>query len=74
MLVVWLTLNSGLTVWFVAGGRFDADMAQATALLLPLSFAGLWIGNRLHDSIDERQYRLFMDLLLLFAGAALLLK
>jgi uncharacterized protein len=74
MLVVWLTLNSGLTVWFVAGGRFDPGMAQATALLLPVSFAGLWIGNHLHDRIDERQFRLTMDLLLLFAGAALLFK
>jgi uncharacterized protein len=74
MLVVWLTLNSGLTVWFIAGGRFSADMTLATALLLPVSFAGLWIGNHLHDRVDERQFRLVMDLLLLFAGAALLLK
>ncbi len=73
MLVVWLTLNSGLTVWYVLGGRFSADMAQATLLLLPLSFLGLWIGNHLHDRVDERQFRLSMDVLLLFAGAALLL-
>lgn len=72
MLVVWLTLNSGLTAWFVATGRFSAGMAQTAAWLLPVSFLGLWIGSRLHDRVDERQFRLAMDLLLLFAGAALL--
>jgi uncharacterized membrane protein YfcA len=72
MLVVWLTLNSGLTLWFIADGRYHADMVETTLWLLPVSFLGLWIGDALHDRVDERQFRLTMDVLLLLAGAALL--
>lgn len=74
MLVVWLTLNSGLTLWFVVGGRFTADIATAALWLFPLTMAGLWAGNRLHDRVDERQYRFVIDCVLLFAGVALLLR
>lgn len=72
MLVVWLTLNTGLTTWFIVSLRFTADVRISAAWLFPLTMLGLWLGNRLHDRIDEHQYRLVIDVVLLFAGVALL--
>lgn len=72
MLTVWLLLNTGLTLWFVATGRFGSDLITGAAWLFPLTVAGLWIGNHLHHRVDERQHRLVVDIVLLFAGLALL--
>lgn len=72
LLTVWLLLNTGLTLWFIATQRFAADMVVGAAWLFPLTALGLWIGNRLHHRVDERQHRLVVDLVLLFAGLALL--
>lgn len=72
MVCVWFAINTGLTVWLFAAGRYVPDVRASTAWLFPVTVLGLWIGNRLHDRIDERQYRLVIDIVLLFAGLALL--
>ncbi len=72
MLAVWLILNSGLTVWLLAADRYSPELRSATAWLFPVTVLGLIIGNRLHHRIDEHHYRLVIDLVLLFAGLALL--
>ncbi|HUP92304.1 MAG TPA: sulfite exporter TauE/SafE family protein [Solimonas sp.] len=69
--VVWLVLNAALTIWFVIGGRIDGAAARTMLLLLPLTLAGLWLGDRLHDRLDQRQFRAAVNALLLVAGAAL---
>lgn len=72
--VVWLATNSALSLWFLAGGRFDRAATVTMLWLLPLTLAGLWLGDRLHDRIDERVFRLLVNFLLLVSGAALLLR
>ncbi|MFA5938378.1 MAG: sulfite exporter TauE/SafE family protein [Sinimarinibacterium sp.] len=72
LLTVWLLLNTGLTLWFVATRRFDADMVVGAAWLFPLTVLGLWMGNHLHHRVNERQHRFVVDIVLLFAGLALL--
>lgn len=74
MITVWFTINSVLTIWFFIEGRYTPEVQASAIWLFPLTFVGLWIGNRLHHRIDERQYRLLIDVLLLIAGAGLLLR
>lgn len=72
LLMVWMVSNIGLSVNFVAGGRYSLEMAWATLWLLPVTALGLWLGDRLHDRVEERQFRLLINLLLLVSGVALL--
>ncbi len=72
MITVWFTINTGLTIWLFVAGRYSDEMLVKAGWMFPVTMLGLLIGNRLHDHIDERQYRLLIDALLLIAGLGLL--
>lgn len=72
MTMVWMVLNIALTVHYVLDDRFTPSMTQITLWLLPVTALGLWLGLHLHDRINENQFRLLVNLLLLVSGAALL--
>lgn len=69
--VVWLLVNAALTLWFFLTGHFGPAAQLATLWLLPVTALALFLGNRLHHRVDERQFRLLVDLLLLISGIAL---
>lgn len=70
--VVWLMTNSGLTLSFLLTERYPLEARWHTLYLLPLLPLAIALGNVLHRRVDERQFRVMMDVLLLVAGAALL--
>lgn len=72
MTLAWLVLNSALTIHVLASGGFSAEMLHVSAWLLPLTGIGLWAGTRLHERINENQFRFLLNLLLLASGAALI--
>lgn len=69
---LWLLLNSAILVTYAAGGLLDAGSMRTTAVLLLPFAAGIVIGERLHDRIDQRTFRLVVFTLLALGGAALL--
>ena len=72
MMMVWMVLNLALTVLYILDHRFTTPMTQITLWLLPVTALGLWLGIHLHDRINENQFRLLVNLLLLISGAALI--
>ncbi len=71
--IVWIVLDSIYNTRMAIAGRFTADSLQHTAVLAPIALAGLYLGNRLHDRIDERRFRLLTFTVLALAAVALLL-
>lgn len=74
MIMVWFTVNTALTIWLFIKGHYTHDLQVTSAWLFPLTMLGLLVGNHLHERIDERQFRLLIDVLLLIAGLGLLLR
>lgn len=72
LLVVWLVLNSLLTVNFAWDGRFNPTVGWWIAGLVPVVFAGLVLGDYAHDRVPERAFRICLYLALLLSGAALI--
>lgn len=72
MSMVWMVCNLALTALYILDHRFTMPMTQITLCLLPVTILGLWLGIHLHDRINENQFRLLVNLLLLISGAALI--
>ena len=72
--VVWLTLNSLLTLHFIHGGRLNLETAQTALWLLPAIPLGVWLGDKLHHRVSEREFRIATFGLLTLAGGALVYK
>jgi uncharacterized membrane protein YfcA len=72
MMVVWMLLNTAMTLHYLLSARFTPDIVQLSLWLLPMTAIGLWVGQVLHERINENQFRLLVNLLLLVSGAGLL--
>lgn len=72
MTVIWMVLNTSMTVHYLFSARFTSEIVHASLWLLPITGLGLWLGLAAHDRINENQFRLLVNLLLLICGAALL--
>lgn len=71
LVAVWFTLNSLLTLAFLADGRLLQALPQVFGYA-PLLLLGVWLGERLHRRFDERLFRIAIYVLLLVAGVLLL--
>lgn len=71
LIVVWLVLDTGLSVAFTMDGRLQPVLPLVLAYL-PVLALGLWLGERLHHRVREEQFRLGIYVLLLVCGALLL--
>ena len=72
LIVVWLSLNSVLTVLFLMDGRIQANW-QPIVAFLPLLPLGVWMGEKLHHKVDENSFKLWLYRVLCLSGFALLL-
>jgi uncharacterized membrane protein YfcA len=71
LILVWFSLNSVLTVLFLAQGRLQEAWLPILSYL-PLIPLGIWLGERLHHRIDEIGFRRWIYSLLVLAGLGLL--
>jgi uncharacterized protein len=71
LIVVWLILDTGLSLAFAADGRLLPVLPQVLAYL-PVVALGIVLGERLHCRVSEAHFRVAIDLLLLVCGALLL--
>lgn len=72
--LLWLVLNAVLLITHLIGGTINADSARTSAILLPFLAAGIVLGEIVHSHLPERAFRIFVYVVLAFAGAAILLK
>ena len=70
---LWLLLNTILLVGHVAMGRFTWKSAKMSAILLPFVLGGVVIGERLHDVLPEKSFRIAVYTILIFAGASVII-
>ena len=68
---LWLFLSIFLLVAYFWGGRVTPETLKITALLLPGLAAGVITGEYLHMRIEQRTFRIFIFILLFFAGVSL---
>jgi uncharacterized membrane protein YfcA len=70
---LWAMVNVILIPGFVLSGRLDSSSLKVTAWLLPSLSVGIFLGEIMHDRVNERQFRLVVLFLLLIAGATLII-
>jgi uncharacterized membrane protein YfcA len=71
---VWLLLNTVLVAGLTLNGKLSTDTLRGSALLLPALFAGAALGNWAHVRVPPATFRTGVQVLLLAAGLALLLR
>ncbi len=71
---LWLTVNIFLTASYAVQGSVNRATILESLELLPGLLLGLAAGEWLHSRIPEFQFRLFVFILLLVAGASLVIK
>ncbi len=71
---LWLILNCVLMISYVVTGRLSFDTLTYTGALAPLIIVGVFIGERLHTIINEKQFKIFVYMLLLIAGFSIVLR
>lgn len=72
MVFVWFTLNSLLTIAFIADGSLQPVLLNVL-FYVPALFMAVKLGNYLHESVDERLFRLGVYWLLLLTGLILII-
>jgi len=71
---LWLLTNSVLTLSYIATGRLGATNLRFWALLAPAIVIGTVIGERLHDRVNERLFRIVVFAILLVAGISIVIR
>jgi len=70
---LWLGANVLLLLSCVTLGRITAVTLGMSAALLPVTVVGLAFGEALHHRVAEPPFRVFIYVVLLLSGAAVLL-
>lgn len=69
-----LVLGAMRGVGYLALGAFDRETLLACAVALPLMFAGVGLGNRIHTNLNQTAFRRVVGIILIASGVPLLLK
>lgn len=67
---VWLSLNVVLVTAFALDGRLQPALPFVAAYI-PVIFAGVYVGEKLHHRVSEQHFRVVIYVLLLVTGALL---
>jgi len=70
---LWLIMTIVLMTNYFVTGKLNAETLQVSAFMLPTLVLGIVLGEIIHERIDERIFRMVVYILLLFAGASLIL-
>lgn len=71
---IFMFTTVGRIVLFSIAGLMNRDVLITAALLIPVMFAGLWCGNRLHLNISREHAVRVIGTLLTLSGVSLLLR
>jgi len=70
---VWLIFSAILTVSYIISGIFTIGSLKYISLLLPLILTGILLGEWLHHRINECTFKIFVFVVLLFAGVSIII-
>ena len=70
--LLWTTLNTIIIATYLAEGSLDQGTVNTTALLIPFVVAGVIIGERVHDKVDEKKFSFIVFSMLLLTGIFML--
>ena len=73
LVMVWLSLNSILSVAYLIDGRLFAQ-GYTIAFLAPAVLAGAWVGNWMHHRVDEARFLQLVYGLLIIVAVILILQ
>jgi len=68
---VWFIFSVILSVSYLMTGKFTAHSIRYILILLPMILAGILLGEWLHHRIDENRFKLFVFIVLFFAGLSI---
>ncbi|MDX9825218.1 MULTISPECIES: sulfite exporter TauE/SafE family protein [unclassified Sphaerochaeta] len=71
--LLWATLNTIIIATYLGEGSLDQNTLKTTALLIPFIVAGVVIGERVHNKVDERKFSLIVFSMLLLTGIFMLI-
>ncbi len=70
--LLWATLNTIIIATYFIEGSFDVKTAIVTAELIPFLLAGIFLGNILHEKVNERVFSFLVFTMLLITGLFML--
>jgi uncharacterized membrane protein YfcA len=71
---VWIVFNGVIMISDILSGAFTADVIQQLCIATPFLFAGMYIGSRLVQKMDQSFFMKLTYVLLLISGLSLLIK
>lgn len=70
---LWFILNLTLAGTLVYSGRINSESLTIDAALIPAVLLGFFVGDKIHDRVSEKTFRLSVYVLLFIAGTGLFL-
>ncbi len=71
---VWLIMNTILTLSYIVTGKMTIETGKFSIMLLPSMVVGLFIGEILHQRINEKSFKICVNVLLFAAGIILVIR
>ena len=71
---VWLILNIFLLIGHLVAGRINSETAIWSMELAPGVLIGIIFGEMIHSKLPEHGFRIIINVILVFAGLAILIK
>jgi len=68
---IWIILNGILLLSHVKAGYFTGEVLSMTAVAVPVAVFSVWIGNKLHERINQALFLKITYFLLLISGIML---
>ena len=69
--VLWVFFNVMLITSYFMSGSLTMETARFSAILMPVVIAGLFLGEKLHGSVNERVFNIFVFIILLISGISI---
>lgn len=70
---LWMILNLVLAGTMLYSGKINPESLKTDAALIPAVLLGFFVGDKIHDRVSEKTFRMSVYILLLIAGAGLFL-
>lgn len=71
---LWLTLSIVLFISHLATGKISQETSWFTVRLLPVIIVGIVFGEKLHNRLAEKSFRILVFSILVFAGGSIVVK
>lgn len=71
---LWLVLNTFIFISLAATGKVTPETLKASGVLLLSVLGGILVGEALHGRFNERMFRIFVYVMLIISGTALLFR